>query len=239
MSEEDIRKKNKDAARRQAQMREKERQERIEEINNQFSDLTKRNAEYMVKLNKALNEQGFDPEKKEIALQDVYNELKEKQKQGLTAVKMYGPASKKADDIINGPKRLKEQEPPKFWEMALDNGLLMFGMFCLMYGIMGLFSKVANADAGWITLFATSIIAGLGLAGFYKVMGKKNAKHKILRGIAAFLGLLVVWFLIFAVIARIPVSINRPLTPFADFLFALIGFGVRYILKKKLGIRSN
>ena len=238
MSEENIRQKNQDAARRQAETREKERQEKIIEINKQFSDLTKRNAEYMVKLNKALNDQGFDPEKKATALQDVYEELKEKQKQGITAAKLYGPAAKKADDIINGPNRLKEQQPPKFWEMALDNGLLMFAMFCAMYGVLGLFSKTPSTDAGWITLFSTAIIAGLGLAAFYKVMGNRKAKHRILRGIGAFLGLLVVWFLAFALIARIPVSLNRPLSPIADFIFAAAGFGLRYLLKKKLGIRS-
>ncbi|WP_290033423.1 DUF1129 family protein [Ligilactobacillus cholophilus] len=236
---EDIRQKNQAAARKQAEVREKERQEKIIEINNHFSDLTKRNAEYMIKLTKALTDLGYDPEKRATALHEVYEELKVKQKQGMTAVKLYGPVSKKADDIINGPKKMKAQQPPKFWEMALDNGLLMFAMFCAMYGILGLFSKTPSADAGWITLFSTAIIAGLGLAGFYKVMGDRKAKHRILRGIGAFLMLLAVWFLAFALIARIPSQINQPLNPIVDFILAAAGFGIRYVLKKKLGIRSN
>ena len=40
------------------------------EINKQFADLTKRNAEYMIKLNRALNAQGYDPEKKATALNE-------------------------------------------------------------------------------------------------------------------------------------------------------------------------
>lgn len=238
MAEENIRQKNQEAAQRQAETREKERQEKIVEINKQFSDLTKRNAEYMIKLNKALNDQGYDPEKKAIALNEVYEELKVKQKQGFTAAKLYGPAAKKADDIINGPKRELENKPPKFWESALDNGLLMFTMFCAMYGILGLFSKRQTADAGWLTIVSTSVIAGLGLAGFYKVMNNRKVKHRILRAIGVFLGLLIVWFAAFALVAHIPASINPAFTPFADILFAIIGFGVRYILKKKLNIRS-
>ena len=238
MAEENIRQKNQEAAQRQAETREKEHQEKIVEINKQFSDLTKRNAEYMIKLNRALNDQGYDPEKKATALNEVYEELKVKQKQGFTAAKLYGPAAKKADDIINGPKRELENKPPKFWKSALDNGLLMFTMFCALYGILGLFSKRQTADAGWLTIVSTSVIAGLGLAGFYKVMNNRKAKHRILRAIGVFLGLLIVWFAAFALIARIPASVNFAFTPIADILFAIIGFGVRYILKKKLNIRS-
>lgn len=235
---EDIRQKNQQAAKKQAQVREKEKQARIVEISNHFSDLTKRNAEYMIKLNKALDDLGLDPEKKATALEDVYEELKVKQKQGFTASKLYGPVNKKADDIINGPKRLKEQQPPKFWEMALDNGLLMFALFCVMYGFMGLFSKTTSADAGWITLFSTAIVAGLGLAGFYKFMGDPKAKHRIWRGILAFVGLMVLWLLAFSLIVKIPKELNRPFTPTVDFIFAAAGFGIRYVLKKKLNIRS-
>lgn len=238
MADEDIRQKNQKAAQRQAETREKERQEKMIEINKQFADLTKRNAEYMIKLNRALNAQGYDPEKKATALNEVYEELKVKQKQGYTAAKLYGPAAKKADDIINGPKRELENKPPKFWESALDNGLLMFVMFCAMYGILGLFSKRQTADAGWLTIVSTSVIAGLGLAEFYKVMNNRKAKHRILRAIGVFLGLLIVWFAAFALIAKIPPQVNPAFTPLADILFALIGFGVRYLLKKKLNIRS-
>ena len=107
-----------------------------------------------------------------------------------------------------------------------------------MYGILGLFSKHQTADAGWLTIVSTSVIAGLGLAGFYKVMNNRQAKHRILRAIGVFLGLLIVWFAAFTLIAKIPPQINPAFTPLADILFALIGFGVRYLLKKKLNIRS-
>lgn len=237
--EEDIRRKNRQAAERQAKMREKERQARVIRINEQFAGLTKRNTEYMVKLSRALDEEGYDPSKKELALKDVYEELKLKQKEGCVAAKIYGPAAKKADDIIHGAERRKKEEPPKFWELALDNGLLMFALFCVMYGIMGLFSKKQVADAGWITLFSTAVIAGVGLGAFYKIMGNRKAKHRFLRGALAFAILLLVWFAAFAVIAKIPPKINLPLTPLGDFIFSAIGFGVRYWLKKKLGIRST
>lgn len=233
-----MRQKNQEAAQRQAENREKARQEKIVEINEKFSDLTKRNAEYMVKLNRELNDQGYDPEKKATALEEVYEELKNKQKQGYTAVKLYGPVAKKADDIIHGPERKLANTPPKFWESALDNGLLMFTMFCAMYGILGLFSKHQAADAGWLTIVSTSVIAGVGLAGFYTVMNNRAAKHRIWRAIGVFAALMAVWFIAFWLISLIPPQINPAFSPIFDLLLAAIGFGVRYLLKKKLNIRS-
>ena len=79
----------------------------------------------------------------------VYEELKVKQKQGYTAAKLYGPAAKKADDIINGPKRELENKPPKFWESALDNGLLMFSyVLCNVRNFRPVF-KTANCRC-WV-----------------------------------------------------------------------------------------
>lgn len=239
MADDNMRQKNQEAAQRQAETREKERQEKIVEINAKFSNLTKRNAEYMVKLNRELNNQGYDPEKKAIALKEVYEELKTKQKQGVTASKLYGPVAKKADDIIHGPERKLANTPPKFWESALDNGLLMFTMFCAMYGILGLFSKrQISADGGWLTILSTSVIAGVGLAGFYTVMNNRTAKHRIWRAIGVFAGLMAVWFIAFWLINMIPLRVNLPIPPIFDLLLAAIGFGVRYLLKKKLNIRS-
>lgn len=239
MADDNMRQKNQKAAQRQAKTREKARQEKIVEMNEKFSDLTKRNAEYMVKLNRELSSQGYDPEKKEAALKEIYEELKSKQKQGCVAAKLYGPAVQKADDIIHGPERKLANTPPKFWESALDNGLLMFTMFCAMYGILEIFSKKqAAADGGWLTILSTSVIAGVGLAGFYTVMNNRTAKHRIWRAIGVFAGLMAVWFVAFWLINMIPSQINASIPPIIDLLLAAIGFGVRYLLKKKLNIRS-
>ncbi len=204
-----------------------------------FSGLTKRNEDYLFHLDKALTEKNYDPEQKEQVLTEMYQELKEKQKQGVVATKLYGTVTEKAELIVNGPKKSEAPtELPKFWILALDNGLIMFIMFCIMYTLLGVFSpKQADVSGGWITLLATSTIAGVGLAFFYRSMLSARKKRWI-KTILITLELILIWVVAFGVIAFIPVSINRTMEPIVYAILAGIGYLVRRYLKKKYNFRS-
>ncbi len=208
-----------------------------------FSGLTKRNEDYLFHLDKALTEKNYDPEQKEQVLTEMYQELKEKQKQGVVATKLYGTVTEKAELIVNGPKKSEAPtELPKFWILALDNGLIMFIMFCIMYTLLGVFSpKQADVSGGWITLLATSTIAGVGLAFFYRSMlsaRKEKGKKRWIKTILITLELILIWIVAFGVIAFIPVSINRTMEPIVYAILAGIGYLVRRYLKKKYNFRS-
>ncbi len=208
-----------------------------------FSGLTKRNEDYLFHLDKALTEKNYDPEQKEQVLTEMYQELKEKQKQGVVATKLYGTVTEKAELIVNGPKKSEAPtELPKFWILALDNGLIMFIMFCIMYTLLGVFSpKQADVSGGWITLLATSTIAGVGLAFFYRSMlsaRKEKGKKRWIKTLLITLELILIWIVAFGVIAFIPVSINRTMEPIVYAILAGIGYLVRRYLKKKYNFRS-
>ena len=208
-----------------------------------FSGLTKRNEDYLFHLDKALTEKNYDPEQKEQVLTEMYQELKEKQKQGVVATKLYGTVTEKAEFIVNGPKKSEAPtELPKFWILALDNGLIMFIMFCIMYTLLGVFSpKQADVSGGWITLLATSTIAGVGLAFFYRSMlsaRKEKGKKRWIKTILITLELILIWIVAFGVIAFIPVSINRTMEPIVYAILAGLGYLVRRYLKKKYNFRS-
>lgn len=208
-----------------------------------FSGLTKRNEDYLFHLDKALTEKNYDPEQKEQVLTEMYQELKEKQKQGVVATKLYGTVTEKAELIVNGPKKSEAPtELPKFWILALDNGLIMFIMFCIMYTLLGVFSpKQAYVSGGWITLLATSTIAGVGLAFFYRSMlsaRKEKGKKRWIKTILITLELILIWIVAFGVIAFIPVSINRTMEPIVYAILAGLGYLVRRYLKKKYNFRS-
>ncbi len=208
-----------------------------------FSGLTKRNEDYLFHLDKALTEKNYDREQKEQVLTEMYQELKEKQKQGVVATKLYGTVTEKAELIVNGPKKSEAPtELPKFWILALDNGLIMFIMFCIMYTLLGVFSpKQADVSGGWITLLATSTIAGVGLAFFYRSMlsaRKEKGKKRWIKTILITLELILIWIVAFGVIAFIPVSINRTMEPIVYAILAGIGYLVRRYLKKKYNFRS-
>lgn len=208
-----------------------------------FSGLTKRNEDYLFHLDKALTEKNYDPGQKEQVLTEMYQELKEKQKQGVVATKLYGTVTEKAELIVNGPKKSEAPtELPKFWILALDNGLIMFIMFCIMYTLLGVFSpKQADVSGGWITLLATSTIAGVGLAFFYRSMlsaRKEKGKKRWIKTILITLELILIWIVAFGVIAFIPVSINRTMEPIVYAILAGLGYLVRRYLKKKYNFRS-
>lgn len=208
-----------------------------------FSGLTKRNEDYLFHLDKALTEKNYDPEQKEQVLTEMYQELKEKQKQGVVATKLYGTVTEKAELIVNGPKKSEAPtELPKFWILALDNGLIMFIMFCIMYTLLGVFSpKQADVSGGWITLLATSTIAGVGLAFFYRSMlsaRKEKGKKRWIKTLLITLELILIWVVAFGVIAFIPVSINRTMELIVYAILAGVGYLVRRYLKKKYNFRS-
>ena len=208
-----------------------------------FSGLTKRNEDYLFHLDKALTEKNYDREQKEQVLTEMYQELKEKQKQGVVATKLYGTVTEKAELIVNGPKKSEAPtELPKFWILALDNGLIMFIMFCIMYTLLGVFSpKQADVSGGWITLIATSTIAGVGLAFFYRSMlsaRKEKGKKRWIKTLLITLELILIWIVAFGVITFIPVSINRTMEPIVYAILAGLGSLVRRYLKKKYNFRS-
>ena len=208
-----------------------------------FSGLTKRNEDYLFHLDKALTEKNYDPEQKEQVLNEMYQELKEKQKQGIVATKLYGTVTEKAELIINGPKKSEAPtELPKFWILALDNGLIMFIMFCIMYILLGVFSpQQADVSGGWITLLATSTIAGVGLAFFYRSMlsaRKEKGKKRWIKTLLITLELILIWIVAFGIISFIPVSINRTMEPIVYAILAGLGYLVRRYLKKKYNFKS-
>lgn len=205
----------------------------------EYAGLTKKNEEYMFRLNKLLEEKGYDLDKKQAILETTYKELKEKQRQGITAVKLFGTVTEYVQEIVSGRKKGEEppREPIKFWKLAVDNILIIFMMFCVLYGVLGFFGNEKDQqNNGWLTLFVTSIIVGLGLAFFYKMMDPqkmKEAKNKWLRGLGITALMVVVWLLAFGLIPFIPQSINVPLNPIIYAILAVAAFFVRNYLKKK------
>lgn len=239
MADESNRQKNAGASKKQAELHKQE----VTVRGGKFDGLTKRNEDYLFRLSKALDEKGVAYEDKEDTLDTMYAELKEKQKQGITATRLYGTVQERASEIIDGPKKKREEpKPQKFWVSALDNGLIMLILFCFMYALLGFFgsSKQSQSNGGWITLLTTSVIAGIGLAYFYTAMLPQNLnkhKHKWVHMTLATLVLIIGWMGLFYLVALIPTSINAALNPIVYAIVGVAAFGVRYYLKGKLGFQ--
>lgn len=205
-----------------------------------YAPLTKRNQEYMVKLERHLIDRGLDEGKRTEALTKMTQELITQQKMGKTAVKLFGTVNERAKEIIEGPKTPAKPQP--FWVAALDNILIMFMLFALMFAFMLTFSSksASTSQMGLITLFGTSIIAGVGMAYFYREIQPQpnQPKKPFWKTMVMMLALIVVWMFLYFLMALIPASINYVAPALGYLILAAVAFGIRLYLKQKLGFVS-
>lgn len=227
---------NQEVAKKQAEKLQAKKDEAIPAST--LEGLTKRNEDYMFRLNRALEEKSIPAEKRKQVVDEMTAELRDKQRQGITANKLYGTVSERVEAIIAGPE--KKAKEPSYWSLALDNGLIMFMMFCIMYAALGTFSKKqAEVNGGILTLIVTSVIAGLGMAYFYKVAGNRRDRKKripLWKTLLLSAALVVIWITAYTLVMAVPGVLNRTFEPIVYAVLAVIAFGARYILKKKYGL---
>ncbi|VDG20306.1 DUF1129 domain-containing protein [Lactiplantibacillus mudanjiangensis] len=211
------------------------------------SELTKRNAEYMRQMRKALNATSLAGDKKKAALDEMTTTLLTEQHKGTTARQLYGTVQERTQEIIEGPKKAPaEQARANYWITALDNGLMLFMIFCLMYGAIGFFGKTSSEQAGaqGITaILITSAVGGLGVAKLFDFLqpASKDKKkqvptwRKILWSVLA----IVAWMMIFTLAAALPTTINPALSAIWYLIIAAIVFVARLWLKRRFKITTS
>ncbi|WP_157047083.1 DUF1129 domain-containing protein [Liquorilactobacillus oeni] len=239
-NENENKKRNENVAKQQSETLKEKKRESFTEDKDSFAGLTKRNEDYMFRLNRHLEEEGVSEEKRKEAIEQMTVELLEKQKQGVVAAKYYGTVSERAQEIISGPKKV--QAPPAFWKIALDNGLMIFTLFCVMYAALTQFAvKTGQTNSGILTLVVTSVFAGVGMAYFYRIAAQRRSGAKKMpfwKVILLSLIFMVVWVAVYTITDNIPL-LNRPLPVIAYAILAVLSYGSRYLLKKKLNIPSK
>lgn len=206
------------------------------------TQLTKRNEQYLFDLRKALQAANLSEEDQVVVFHEILSELIPAQKKGQTARQLFGTVSEKTTSILTKPVQQKKSKP---WEMWLDDSLLMFSIFSLAIGVMGLFSKKPS-PYGIISLVVIAASGGYVFYLLYKNVNQYNLpgadrskKPSMLKtfGILAlaFLG----WFLIMTFVVMIPPTINIPLPPIVAVIIGAAAFGVRYWLRKKYGFSGS
>lgn len=206
------------------------------------TQLTKRNEQYLFDLKKALQAANLSEEDQVVVFHDILSELIPAQKKGHTARQLFGTVSEKTQDILTKPVQQKKSKP---WEMWLDDTLLMFSVFALATGALGLFSKNASSY-GIISLIGIAASGGYVFYLLYKNIyqysipgadqSKKPSTLKTFGVLAlGFLG----WFVVISIVTLIPPTINIPLPPIVTVALGAIVFGIRYWLRKKYGFRGS
>lgn len=204
--------------------------------------LTKRSAQYVFELRKLLSQE-MDMESQEKAMAEILPELLEAQKKGETAKQLFGPVAEKAKKIIEGPEE-EEKEMP-YWLMWLDNTLLVFVFLAGMTAILNLFNA-RGAQYGLTSLIVASLVGGFVFNTMYQLIYRyekpgadRSKKPKAWKAWGIIIVLTFVWMMIFSASVLIPAKINPMIDPVILIIIAALVYGVRYLLKKKLGYKGS
>lgn len=219
--------------------------EEVKEENERYAEsLSKRSEQYIFELKKTLS-LALNVEDQERRLNKILPYLIEEQRKGKTARQLFGPVDDFATLVIEGPKDEKQEEMP-FWQMWLDNSLLIFVILGLIGGGVSLFSKTPMV-IGISSMIVSSVIGGLVFWAMYHLIyqydrpgADRSKKPKTWKSIIIILGLMLIWIAVLqGSMLLFPSSINRPLTPIWMLIIAALVYGCRYVLKRTLGYSGS
>ena len=216
----------------------------------QFSELglTKRSEEFMYQLNKQLDEQGVKQDKKPEMIQSTVDALIEAQRKGQTARALFGTPTEKADELINGPKERKAvQLQSSFKLLAIDNGLMFFSIFALLFGFMGTFQAkslkaqaASSGTSGILAIILVAVFGGLLFAWVTKTLqpvGENAKNHSLWYKIGVVAVGLVAWIAIYFFVGFMPAKgINMQLPGVVYIVLAVLGFGLDVYLRRRFHI---
>lgn len=242
----DLREKNKVAAEKQRVTAAKKikREDTTEKIYSADPDalraqLSNKNQEYVFKLNKYLVDNDFKEDEAKEAIDKLMPEMIDNQINGVPANQLYGPVTKKAGEIVHPVKPVKKTP---FWASSVDNSLLFFALFALLYGIVALTSKKAGASnqTGIVTLVILSGMWGT-LLTWFNIQMKKPKKERPGWGITlGYLAIgLMLMFIFLGAMTFVPTSINPSLSGIGYLIVAAVAYGIRFVFRRYMGIHDR
>lgn len=209
-----------------------------------WSELTKRNEQYMIGLDRALTQANYDEESKHTLYNKMMKELVANQKSGTTARQLYGTVSECAENVLQRQEATVSSERSPDWLIALDGGLLLGAIFALISGT-SLLTAGENTQPGMgiISLILNFIAGGLSMLIVSKYQPDVNAP-KGKKGYFKYIGVLILsmvfWMLAMtATMVLVPPAINISLPATAYLIIGALSFALRVYLKKKFNITGG
>lgn len=212
-----------------------------EENKELFKQLTKRNDQYMMSLDKALIAANISEEKRVAIYNEMLKNLIKGQKSGQTARQLYGTVTERTSVLLASPKE-NETGRSEDWKIMLDGGLLMGAMFALITGLSGFIGKGQGSEMGIITMILNFILGGFVILLISKNMPDKNKNKKgntlryILVSTAGMLGWM---FVMTASMALLPSSINILMSAGVNIAIGVTAFAAKMYFKRKLNIHGG
>ena len=200
------------------------------------SQLTKKNEQYILQLERSLKEAQVSKAKITSTLEEMLPVLVEKQKKGLTARQLFGTVTQQTQSVLEGPKKDPTVKSPD-WQIAVDGGLMVGGFFAL------LLNPEQSEAMGVISLLMNFVVGGLALLALSKVtpdINQPKGKRGYIRYLVVSSLVMLAWLvLVMGTQLLIPTSINYV---FPAIVYLFIGSGalvLKWYLKKTLDIRGG
>lgn len=206
-----------------------------------FDQLTNKNREYMMTLNRKLDDAGFPEDNKTLVFNDMLKNIVSQQANHLTARKLYGTATDQARYLtesdhadMTGPIERSE-----LWKIYLDGALLLGGMFAVITGISYL---VGNQEAGLglITMILNFLLGGLAVMVITKYAPQPGVKGGFIKYIVATTITMLTWIILMAFgTAMLPQALNPMIPGSITLVIGGVAFAAKWYLKKKLNIQGT
>ena len=224
---------------------EEESLEAIEKENeNLFLKLTNKNQDYFLQLDRRLDQLAYDRKQKTIVLNQMFLETVDFQEEAITARRMYGTVTERADKILASDLQLLEGEVENSptWMIYMDGALLLGGMFSIINGF-GAWRSTGVSSGTSLSLI--QLIMNFALGGLVAIaLNKYKPKPGTTEGMLKYTGVTIVSILSFVLLMGlaqylVPTVINPQLPPVMVIIVGIIGLILKWYLKKELDIKGT
>lgn len=213
--------------------------ERAEAENKElYPKLTNKNRDYIFQLDRRLDELGYDYEKKTIVINQMLNETVEFQEDAITARRMYGTVTERANKILGLDVKTQDEKQSPTWMRYMDGALILGGLFGVVNGLSAW--RTAEMDVTLIQVIMNYLLGGLAVLVLTKYRPRPGQTKGMFKYIAATVGVMLVWVLWMSFVQLLTPAMLNPIMP---PLF-VAGLGVasiilRAYLKRKLDIQGT
>lgn len=223
------------------QVPEKTIQEKRAENQGRIKQLTNKNKDYIVKLNRQLQDRGWGEDQITEALYTMLPSILDQQENHITARKLYGTPTEQADYLTANPNQEVEVvEKSESWKLYVDGALLLGGLLAIINGAFQMFGSSAQLPMGAMALFLNFLLAGGAMLVIGKYAPQPGQKGGFLKYILASTGVMLVWMLFFSVgIALIPPAINPPVSPELSIAIGVAALVAKYFFKRHFDVRGT
>jgi uncharacterized membrane-anchored protein len=216
-------------------------QKKKEENEVLFDQLTNKNREYMIKLNRQLEGSELTEEQKVLTFNDMLKNIVKQQENHITARRLYGTVTDQAHYLTANPNGEKAEviERSEPWKLYIDGSLLLGGMFALITALPYFFQGNQQAGLGLITLLMNFILGGFAVMVITKYAPVPGQKGGFLKYIAATTVTMMVWILLMSLGALVPGAINPHIPAPYTATIGVIAIAVKWYVKRKLDIKGT